>query len=832
MNETGGRKRPSHFPVRSLFSDTRYAVRSFRQRPGFTVTAVAALALGTGATTAIFSLVNAVLLKPLPVFDADRFVLLTTTDDGGSDAVSPAKFIHWRAQTSVFRDVSAFSMGAMNYTGGNVVELWPSMQASADTFRCWGIPILLGRSFTPEEDLPSGPRVVLIGRTLWKRRFAGDPNVVGKTVLLSGEPFTIVGVAGESAGLREVGPPPEVYEPFRIDPLTRDLGNYFQVVARLQPGVTVEQANARLRVSAADYRARFAKDLGPKERFVVRPFREALVGEIRPLLFALFGAVTLVLLIACANVANLLLVRAAGRRREIAIRAALGAGRGRMIRQLLAESGLLSLAGGALGLLLGYGGIRALLSVNTADLPMLGESGSAVGLDWRVLAFALAVSLVTGIVFGLFPALQGSRADLNSILKDSSGRTGTGLRQNKARAALVLSEVSLAVVLLVGAALLIRTFGALYAVERGFDTKNVITLRSLLAGPKYAKARDTAEAIRSGLEHIRSVPGVVAASATCCLPLQGSYDLNFEIMGRNAMIGGSTPQAGWTMISPGFFEVFGIPLKRGRTFTGHDDGGSPAVVVINERMAKMFWKNGDPLQDRIAIGRGLMKEFRDEPVRQVIGIVGDTRDDGLNNNPRPIMYIPQAQLPDAANAWFIRSPLAWVARTRIDPHALASPIAEQLKRAVGLPVSEVRSMDQVVALSIGRQRFNMLLMTVFGCSSLLLAAIGIYGLLAYTVEQRTQEIGIRLALGADARGVRNMVVREGMSLVLAGVATGLLAAGAMGQVIDSFLFGVQARDPAVFVVVPAILSAVALAAIWLPANRASRLNPLDSLRHD
>jgi putative ABC transport system permease protein len=822
----------------ALLSDVRHSVRMFFKSPGFTVTAVAALALGIGATAAIFSIVNAVLLKPLPVFDSDRFVMLMTTglsESGASrsdSAASPLKFEFARSQSTVLQDVSAFLPGAANYNGGEVVEQLRSMHASSDFFRCWGIRVARGRTFTQEEDLPSGPRVALISQDLWKRRFASDPQILGKNISLNGEPYSVIGILGESPGLLEFGPPSDVYVPFQIDPYTRDEGNYFEVVARLKPGVTLEQAKDRLKAFANENRAKFPNTFGLKDSFTVTLLRDSLVGDVRPLLLILLSAVGLVLLIACANVANLLLAQATGRRREVAIRVAIGAGRGRMIRQLLTESVLLSVAGGALGLLLGYGGIRALLAVNTADLPLVGQNGSAVSVDWRVMAFALAVSLVTGIVFGLFPALQGSRADLNSILKGSGGRSGTGFRHHKARAVLVVSEASLAVILLVGSALLIRSFVALYKVDRGFETKNVITMRTSLTGPKYLKSLGAADAIRSGLERIRSLPGVVVASATCCVLLQDNYGLPFEIVGRPSVVtldlGGA-----WSAVSPGFFEVFKIPLKRGRTFAGRDDAKAPQVAVINERMAKDYWKDRDPLQDRIVIGANLMKEFKNEPQRQIIGIVGDVRNERLNAAPEPMMYVPQAQLPDAENAWFARNaPMAWVVRTQADPHRLIPAIREQLRQATGLPVSNVQSMDEVLSLSTARQRLNMWLMTGFGYAALLLAAIGLYGLMAYTVEQRTQEIGVRMALGAEATDVRNMVVRQGMSLALAGVGIGLGASWALSRLIESFLFGVKARDPIVFLTVPVLLSAVALLAVWRPANRASRLSPLDCLRYE
>jgi putative ABC transport system permease protein len=822
--------------LESTIADLRYALRAFRHNPGFTITAVAALALGIGATTSIFSVVNTALLKPLPVPDPDRFVVLMATgvsDTGESDQTpiaSPARFMHWRAQSSILQDVSAFLAGAVNYTGGDVVELWRSMQVSADTFRCWGIPILQGRGFTQEEDLPNGPRVAVISQGLWKRRFAGDPRIVGKAISLSGEPYTVIGIVPDSPGLLELGEPPsDVYVPFRIDPNTTDQGQTFFVAARLKPGVTLDQAKARLRISAGEYRAKFPKALGPKDGFSVWPLREVLVADVRTLLLVLAGAVGLVLLIACANVASLLLARAAGRSREIGIRVAIGAGRGRVIRQLLTESALLSVVGGALGLWLGHSGIRVLLStVNPSDLPLFGP----VAIDWRVMGFALMVSLATGIIFGLFPALQASGVDLSTSLKDG-GRSGAGLRQNKARAAMVVSEVSLAVILLVGSALLIRTFVALYSVDRGFETKNVVTMRMSLTGPKYLKSKGVADTIRNGLERIRALPGVVTATATCCVPLQGQYYLPFDVVGRPPGDNPHSGEGGWATVSPGFFEVFQIPVKYGRTFTARDDGKSPAVVVINETMARKFWwRVSDPLKDRIVIGRGVSKWIDDEPVRQIVGIVGDVRDDGLNHAPRPIMYVPQAQLPDAENAFFFRPPIAWVVRTQSEPHRLVPAIQRELQQLTGLAVSDVHSMDEVVSMSTAQQRFNMLLMTVFGCSALLLAAIGVYGLMAYSVEQRKQEIGIRLALGAAASQVKNMVVFQGMRLALMGVVVGLAAAWGLARLMESLLFGIKPQDPLVFIAVPMVLIAVALSAVWLPASRASRVDPVVALRHE
>ena len=824
--------------MNDFISDIKHSIRMFRNSPGFTMTAIAALALGIAATTAIFSIVNAVLLRPLPVRDPDRFVILMTRgvnqrgETGINPAASPVKYAHWRAQSSVLEDVSAFSGVLMNYTGTDVAEQLSGLQVSADTFQAFGIPILRGRTFTPAEDSPHGPRVVLISQQLWATRFASDPQILGKTISLNGEVYAIIGVVAYNAAWLEWGPAPAVFVPAQIDLNSSDVGNYFEALARLKPGVTLEQAKAELQASTPALRAKFPTAIGPKDVFTVATFKESLVGDTRPLLWVMLGAVGLVLLIACANVANLLLVRATGRRREIAIRAAIGAGRGRIVRQLLTESVLLSLVGGALGLALGFAGIRGLLAVNTAGLPRVGVDGVALWMDWRLLAFALGISLATGIIFGLFPAWQGSRTDLNVALKDSGGRSGTGLLQNKARAALVVSEVGLAVVLLVGAALLIRTFVALYAVDPGFDTKNVLTMQTLMTGPKYQTTARVVEAARDAVERMRAVPGVLAAAATDFLPLRVQAGGPFNIIGRPPVQGAFSGDAAWSPVGPGFFEAFKIPVKRGRLFTDRDDEKSAAVVIVNEAMAKQFWKNDDPLKDRIVIGRGA-RDFKDEPVRQIIGIVADVHNGALSTDAPPTMYVPQSQLPDGLNAFIVRLvPMSWVARTQGDPHRLAAVIQEQVRQVTGLPVTQVRSMDEVLTLSTARQRFNMLLMTVFGAMALLLAAIGIYGLMAYSVAQRTQEIGIRLALGAEGSQVRNMVVKQGMVLALAGVFAGLAASWALTQLIASFLFGVKARDPLVFVAVPLMLALVALLAVWLPANRAARVSPVESLRYE
>ena len=815
--------------MEAFFQDLKHSLRMLRHSKTFTLTAIIALALGIGVNSAIFSIVNAVLLKPEPLPDPDRLVIFMNTNDLGMTE-SPAKFQHFRSQSTI-QDAAAVRYGVVNYTGGEEAEQLHYAQVSADYFKLFGAPIIRGRGFSREEDLPNGGEFALISYNLWTRRFASDPNVLGKTISLSGEPYTIIGVVGPSFDLREFGPAPDVWTPFQLDPNTTDQNHYFNALGRLRPGVTLEEAKAEVQKSAADFRRKFPDVLRPTNGFTIEPLREALVQNVRQTLLVLLGAVSFVLLIACANVANLLLLRAASRKREIAIRASLGAGRRRIIRQLLTESVLLSLAGGALGIVLGFIGIRALLSVNTAGLPRVGENGSMVGIDWRVILFTLIVSVGTGILFGLIPALQGSRTDLNSSLKESGARSGDGPRHNKFRSLLAIIEVALAVILLVGSALFIRAQVALSSIDPGFDTKNILTMQTSLTGPRFLQSAGVEQIVRDGVDRLRSLPGVVSAAATCCVPLQGGYRLLFRIFGRPLVDGPFHGIGAWSTISPGYFDVFKIPIKRGRAFADRDDASSPPVVIINEAMARQYWGKGDdPLNSRIVIAGG-MKEFTDEPARQIIGIVGDVRDGGLNRDPQPHMYVPQAQLSHAENAWIARiTPIAWLVRAQLPPYSLTGAAQEQLRQVTGLPVSGIRSMGDVLEQSTSRQRFNMLLMTVFACAALLLAALGIYGLMAYSVEQRKTEIGIRLALGADVSRVRKMIVVQGMCLAIVGVIIGVSFAFGLTRFISSFLFSIKPWDPVAFIAAPIVLSAFALLAVWLPARRASRVNPVSALR--
>jgi predicted permease len=694
----------------------------------------------------------------------------------------------------------------------------------------------MGRWFTAEEDLPNAGYTAVISYNFWTQRLASDPNVLGKSITLSGNPYTVVGIVDRDFDVRDFSQPPEVWVPFQLDPNTVDQGHYFATVGRLKPGVSLEQAQARIMASAAAYRDRFGVAAMPENAgFSVITLQESLVRQARPTLLVALGAVGFVLLIACANVANLLLIRATGRRRELAVRVALGAGRWRIVRQLLTESLMLSLAGGALGLLAGYAGMRWLLTVNTASLPRLGVEGSLLGMDWRIVLFTVALSIATGILFGLIPALVASRADLNAVIKDSSSRSGSGFRQNKTRSVLVLVEVSLAVVLLVGASLLIRTTLALSGVDPGYTTDNVLVMRTSLGGPQFQTSGATDQTARLALERIRAIPGVAAASMTCCVPLQGGYGLPFNIIGRTNE-GPFTGGGGIHFAVPGYFDVYEIPVIRGRAFNETDTASGPPVMIISESMAKQFWPDGgDPLADQVLVGGGaaIVKELATEPVRQIIGVVGDIRTGSLAQNPGPMMYMPIAQTPDPMTGFLqAAGPMGWVIRTTVEPGPLSKQIQDIIRETTGAPVSSVQNMNDIVSLNTSRQRLNMLLMTIFGGSALVLAAIGIYGLMAYSVQHRTQEIGIRMALGAQPRRVRWSIVGQGMTLVGVGIVVGIVAAFFLATFLAAALYGVQPRDVMVFVGVPAVLAATAFAAVWIAARRASGIDPLDALRYE
>ena len=812
-----------------LWNDVKHAIHLFFKSPGFTIAAISALALGIGANTAIFTVVNAVLLKPLGYPDADRIMqILLTSPQGNGPGASIPKFQEWQRQTSVFKDVAAYDFAGPGFNiTGDRPELIHGIHVSEAYFRVFGAPVMLGRTFTQQEDSPNGGHVVVLSYGLWQRRFGGDPSVVGKALPLGGEPYTIIGVLGRDFA---TDPEADIWIPFQFEPNSVNQGHFFLGAAMLKPGVTLEKANAQLKLAYSDFRRQFpAAD--PKGGFAVQPLRDSIVRDARNSLLILLGAVGLVLLIACANVANLLLVRATGRKREFAIRAAMGASRARVIRQLLTESVLLALLGGVLGLALGFLGVRWLLAISPAGLPRIGEDGAAVGVDWRVLGFTLAMSCATGILFGLFPAFSVSRTDLNSTLKESSNRAGTGFRQGKTRSLLVITEVALALVLLVGAALLIRTFVALRAVNAGFDPHNVLTMEMSMNGDRFSKTAAIAQLSRDGRQRLNAIPGVESSAFTCCLPVDGQFGLPFAIAGRAVDPSKGQQGAGWTQASPDFYKVFRIPVLRGREFTDADTGSSPGVVIINEAFEKQYFPKENPIGQQILIAKGMGPPF-EEPARQIVGVVGNTHDGGLDQDTPPLMIVPDSQVLDAMTALNAKIvPLRWAVRTHGDPKLLSAAIAEQLRQASGgFPVAHIRSMEEVVSRTTSRQTFNMMLLSIFGAIALVLAAIGIYGLIAYSVQQRTQEIGIRMALGADRATIRRLVVWDGMRLTLFGLVLGIAASFGLTRLIASFLFGVKTWDPTAFIAVPLVLAAVALAAVWLPAMRASRVEPMMALR--
>ena len=823
--------------MNTFASDVRYALRVFRESPGFTFTAIAAITLGIAANTAIFSAVNTLIFKPIPFPEPDSLVQVMNSNNGnpaGSGA-SPAKFMHYRSLTDVFEDVVAYRGNSLNYTAGDTPERITATQTSHAYFQVLRTPMEMGRGFTAEEDLPGAPKTVVVSHAFWTQRLGGEPDILGRPLSLSGENYTVIGVISPRWDVREFGDP-EIWIPFQFDPNTTDQGHYFQALGRLRDDVSLEQAQARLQASAAGYRERFPNALSENGGFTVVSIQQSLIGgAIRRAIYILFGAVAFVLLIACANVANLLLVRANSRRREIAIRSALGAKRFRIIRQLLTESVLLSLVGGVLGLVIGFLGMRWLLATMSQTLPRLGDGGALMGMDWRVVSFALVLSVVTGILFGLVPALVTSRTDLNTVIKDSSSRSGSGFRQNKTRSILVITEVALAVVLLVGSSLLIRSSLEVNRVDPGFATDNVLTMRTSLSGPDYQTADAVELAARRTLDRIETVPGVEAAAMSCCVPLQGGYGLPFTIIGRDNE-GPYTGGSGIVPISGDFFDAFEMPVLQGRAFNERDNESAPPVIIINEAFANQHWdENTSPIGERMLLGGGTSQvgELDEEPIREIIGVVGNVRANGLRNEPAPMSYLPQAQLPDALSALVVNSgAVAWIVRTRDDPLNASAAIQNEIRQTTGLPLTDIQTMADIVAISTDRDRVFTVLMTIFGAGALLLAAIGIYGLMAYSVQQRSQEIGIRMALGAKDENLRAMVIKQGMLLVLIGIAVGLVGAWFVSNLLAFFLYEVDPQDITTFIGVPLILVLISIAAVAIPAHRASRIDPLEALRYE
>jgi len=796
------------------------------------------LALGIGANTAIFSVVNTVLLQPLPYPEPDRIMRIERGfPQGVGSSSSIPKFMAWKNnQTFESMTLYDFQTLGLNLGSGDRPEQVQGVHVSRDYFRVFGVAPAMGRAFLSQEDLPAGAKVAVVSNDLWKNRLGGDPSMVGRPLLLAGDSYTVVGVL--PAGFHP-DPPADVFIPLQADPDSINQGHYLLVAGRLKPGVTLEAAKANMKMVGERFRAANPKWMDKTESVAVVPLREALVGDVKPALMILVGAVGFVLLIACANVANLLLARASGRQKEIAIRTAVGASRGRLVSQLLTESVLLAAISGVFGFLIGAWGVRLLLALSPGNLPRVNErdhvASVVTALDWRVLVFTFGIALLTGVVFGLFPALHISRLDVNSVLKETSGRSGTGLRQNRARSILVTSEMALAVILLVGAALMIRTFVGLRSVQPGFDPHNVITMQTSLSGGRYDSTTKVENMAHQVVQRIESLPGVQSAAATIMLPIEGGIDLPFLIEGRPPSKGDLySGDEQWRAVSPHYFTAFRIPVLRGRTFEERDTGKSERVVIINQAMAKKYWPKGDPVGQRITIGGSALGPDFAEPAREIIGIVGSVRESGLKDSDQGVMYIPQPQTTDGltklANSVI---PLSWAIRTSNDPSSLSAAIQREIMAVDGqLPIAKIRTMEQVVSESTARQNFNMLLLSIFAGLALLLAAIGIYGLMSYTVEQRTQEIGIRMALGAGRGDMLKLIVRQGMLLAGIGVAIGLAAAFGLARLLASLLFGGKTTDPGTYAGVALVLIAVALFASYVPARRATKIDPLIALRYE
>jgi predicted permease len=828
--------------MENLLADIRHALRVFRRSPGFTAIAIAALALGIGANTAIFSVINVVLLRPLPYPDSDRIMKLVRgfPDYQGDASASVPKFNAWK-KNDVFEAMAAYDFAGpgMNIGGGDHPEQVKGIHVSAEFFRVFGVSPAIGRTFTADEDIPNGPKVAVISNQLFSRRFGSDLRLVGSPIKIGGEPVTVIGVLPATF---KSDPPADIFIPLQADPNSTNQGHYLSVAGRLKAGFTLQAARAQMKIAGERFRQANPKWMDKNESVAVVPLQQAEVGDVRLPLLILLGAVGFVLLIACANVANLQLARASTRQREMAIRTAIGANRLRIVRQLLTESVMLALAGGAVGFLIGAWGVRALLAIAPADLPRISDSlqsGTAVSaLDWRVLGFTVAVAFATGILFGLFPAVHVARLDVNSSLKDTSGRAGTGRHQNRARGVLVVSEIALAVILLVGAALMIRTFQGLRTVDPGFDAHGILTLQTSLAGGRYDATARVDNLIRQMTQRLESLPGVESAATALLLPVQNDIDLPFNIVGKppakGSMYNGDEQ---WRSISAHYFSAFKIPLQRGRVFSDHDSAASALVVIINQAMAKKYWPKEDPIGRSIILGKGLGAIF-EEPAREIVGIVGNVRESSLSASDESVMYVPAAQVTDGLTKFANQVvPLSWAVRTSMQPGmqpgALATAIQHEFLAVDGqLPVSKFRTMEQVISETTARQNFTMMLLTIFAGTALLLAALGIYGLMSYSVEQRTQEIGIRVALGATAGDMLRMVISRGLLLAGIGLAVGLAAAFGLTRLLASLLFGVKPYDPIAFGAVAITLAAVAWVAIYIPARRATRVDPLVALRYE
>ncbi|HEX8144666.1 MAG TPA: ABC transporter permease, partial [Pyrinomonadaceae bacterium] len=760
----------------NLLQDMRYGVRMMLKRPGFTVVALLALALGIGANSAIFSVVNAVLLRPLPFEGQERLITIETkSENTGSigGVLSYANFADLRDQSRTLEYAAAYSHSAAFLTVGDDPERLRGVVVSADIFPMLGVKPVMGRTYTREEDQKGARKVVVLSYGLWQRRFGSDPKIVGQEIPLGTKPALVLGIMPKGFKFPVEAEAIEFWQPLVPNLSDTDIARrdaqWLSVVARRKPGTTEQEAQAEISTIARRLQSQYpATNTGIG--FSITPLHEKLVGDLRMALFVLLAAVGCVLLIACANVANLLLARAAARQREISIRTAMGASRWRIVRQLLTESLLLSVMGGGLGLLLGWWGVDLLMSAIPTDIPLAGE----VSLDWRVLAFTAALSVLTGILFGLAPALQSSKLDLTESLKEG-GRGSTEGRGGRLRNALVITEIAVSLVLLVGAGLLGQSFLRLMDVSPGFNPQGVLTTDVVFVNKKYTEDERKVATLDEILRGAASLPGVQAVGAVDPLPLGGNFiAYSFNIEGRAPFNPGEGPSADRRSITPDYFRAMAIPLIKGRAFDARDVKDAPPVVVINETFARRFFTDVDPIGKRL-----IFDDVPDAPPREIVGVVGDVRHAGLDVEAGPEFYLPYAQETGLRATLVVRTNTA-------DPSSLITPLRGMIRQIdKDIPVFNVRTMDQLLSESVARRRFNMMLLGTFAFVALFLAAIGIYGVMSYSVTQRTHEIGIRIALGAQTRDVLRMVIRQGMTLVLIGVGIGLLAAFSLTRIMAS-----------------------------------------------
>jgi len=805
----------------TLLQDLRYGVRMLFKNKGFTAVAIIALALGIGANTAIFSVVNAVLLRPLPFKDASRLVWVWETQPTLDKApFTPADFQDYQAQNQSFEQVAAVFSQNLTLTGSDQPERLKAAIVSANFFSLVGVEALRGRTFLPEEGQPGAKRVAVLSYGLWQRRFGSDPNLVGRELTLNGVSFNVVGVMPPDFNYPNaielwVNPKqvvPELSVGATDDVRTIRNSHWLAMIARLKPGVTIAQAQADMDGVAHRIGQQYNSNHGVK----IVSLHERIVGDVRPALLVLLGAVGLVLLISCANVANLLLARAASRHKEIAVRTALGASRLRLVRQLLTESLLLATLGGGVGVLLAFWGVDLLVSALPATTPRLKE----IGVDAQALGFTFALTLFTGFIFGLVPALRASQVNLNESLKEG-GRTSTeGFHGNRVRGLLVVCEVALSLIVLIGASLLVKSFVRLQDVELGFNPANLLTMQVSLPSAKYGKPAQQTAIFQQIIERLEALPGVQAVGVSNDLPIEGDMQTSTPHVENRTAAPGEESLAGVHTISSNYFQAMGIPLLRGRAFTAADTEDAPPVIIINNVTAKRLFPNEDAIGKRIKFS-----DDKNVPWIEIIGISGDVRHNGLDEAPQMETYEPYLQNP--------RTIMAVAVRSANDPASLTAAMrGAVLEIDKDQPVYNIRTMNQVLATSIASRRLSMILFSLFAAIALALVTVGIYGVIAYSVTQRTHEIGIRIALGAQTRDVLKIIVGQGMMLTLIGIATGLIGAFAVMRVMSSLLFGVSASDPITFACVTLLLIAVALLACYIPARRATKVDPMIALRYE